>query len=213
MVANIWLRRYSSPIEAAGGDDITKMLCLPVVMEQAPLTWLESFGPDSIDSWHSLKKVSVTNFHCSFECSGNKYEHGSCKQKPDESLHKYNRRFWVKKATCIPIPNAEIINMFQNGMNNHTLSFATSVAVARKTWRSSATWWPNRWTLMIKRGTAMASAPSPMTEKTMVIIAIEAAILSTTTAATPGSVGSTTPCPPSSLFAAPRSPSKGRGIQ
>nr|CAB3504581.1 unnamed protein product [Digitaria exilis] len=83
---NIWLCQYSSAIEAAGEDDISKMLYFPIAMEQGPLTWLESLCPDSIDSWHALKKAFVSNYQGSFERPDSKYELRACKQKPDESL-------------------------------------------------------------------------------------------------------------------------------
>ncbi|KAF8745039.1 hypothetical protein HU200_013449 [Digitaria exilis] len=118
---NIWLRRYSSAIEASGGDDISKMLYFPVAMEQGPLTWLESLHPDSIDSWHRLKKAFVSNYQGSFECPGSKYELRACKQKPDESLRDYNRRFFAIKASCVPIPDSEVIDYFQEGMTDRSL--------------------------------------------------------------------------------------------
>nr|CAB3498769.1 unnamed protein product [Digitaria exilis] len=118
---NIWLRRYSSAIEASGGDDISKMLYFPVAMEQGPLTWLESLHPDSIDSWHALKKAFVSNYQGSFERPGSKYELRACKQKPDESLRDYNRRFFAIKASCVPIPDSEVIDYFQEGMTDHSL--------------------------------------------------------------------------------------------
>nr|CAB3476548.1 unnamed protein product [Digitaria exilis] len=118
---NIWLRRYSSAIEASGGDDISKMLYFPVAMEQGPLTWLESLHPDSIDSWHALKKAFVSNYQGSFERPGSKYELRACKQKPDESLRDYNRRFFAIKASCVPIPDSEVIDYFQEGMTDRSL--------------------------------------------------------------------------------------------
>lgn len=42
---SVWLLRYSSSIQAAGGDDYTKMLYFLVIMDQAPLTWLQSLAP------------------------------------------------------------------------------------------------------------------------------------------------------------------------
>nr|CAB3492390.1 unnamed protein product [Digitaria exilis] len=118
---NIWLRRYSSAIEASGGDDISKMLYFPVAMEQGSLTWLESLRPDSIDSWHALKKAFVSNYQGSFERPGSKYEFRACKQKPEESLRDYNRRFFAIKASCVPIPDSEVIDYFQEGMTDRSL--------------------------------------------------------------------------------------------
>nr|CAB3502309.1 unnamed protein product [Digitaria exilis] len=118
---NIWLRRYSSAIEAAGGDYISKMLYFPVAIEQGLLTWLESLCTDSIDSWHALKKAFVSNYQGSYERPGSKYELRACKKKSNESLCDYNRRFFAIKASCVPIPDSEVIDYFQEGMIDRSL--------------------------------------------------------------------------------------------
>ncbi|MBS2634136.1 hypothetical protein KFY46_25730, partial [Salmonella enterica subsp. enterica serovar 1,4,[5],12:i:-] len=52
---------------------------------------------------------------------GIKYELRACKQKPDESLRDYNRRFFAIKASCVPIPDSEVIDYFQEGMTDRSL--------------------------------------------------------------------------------------------
>jgi hypothetical protein len=46
-----WLCCYSTAIEVAGGSNITKVVYFPMALDPAPLTWLESLGSNSIDSW------------------------------------------------------------------------------------------------------------------------------------------------------------------
>lgn len=113
---SVWLMRYSSSIQAVGGDDYTKMLYFPVVMDQAPLVWLKSLAPNSISSWHALKRAFVTNFQGSCKKPGSKYELAVVKQKPDETLREFNKRFWDVNANCKPIPDSDVIDAFQNGM-------------------------------------------------------------------------------------------------
>ena len=55
-----WLRLYSTAISVAGGDTNTKVLYLPMALEAAPLTWLESLARESIHSWEDLKRHSST---------------------------------------------------------------------------------------------------------------------------------------------------------
>jgi hypothetical protein len=57
-----WLRCYSTAIEVVGGSNITKVVYFPMVLDPAPLTWLESLSNKSIDSWERLKKVFNDNF-------------------------------------------------------------------------------------------------------------------------------------------------------
>jgi hypothetical protein len=45
-----WIRCYSVAIEVSGGSNSTKALYFSVALESAPLTWLESLKPNSIDS-------------------------------------------------------------------------------------------------------------------------------------------------------------------
>jgi hypothetical protein len=46
-----WLRCYSMAVEVAGGSNITKFVYFPMALDPAPLTWLESLGSNSINSW------------------------------------------------------------------------------------------------------------------------------------------------------------------
>jgi hypothetical protein len=48
--------------EVYGGSNSTKALYIPVALESAPLTWLESLKPNSIDSWEDLKRAFIDNF-------------------------------------------------------------------------------------------------------------------------------------------------------
>jgi hypothetical protein len=56
-----WLRCYSAAIEVSRGSNSTKALYFPVALEPAPLTWLESLKPNSIDSWDDLKRAFNDN--------------------------------------------------------------------------------------------------------------------------------------------------------
>jgi hypothetical protein len=57
-----WIRCYSIAIEVLGGSNSTKALYFLVALESAPLTWLESLKPNSIDSWGDLKRAFIDNF-------------------------------------------------------------------------------------------------------------------------------------------------------
>jgi hypothetical protein len=57
-----WLRCYSTAIDVGGGSHITKVVYIPMALDPAPLTWLESLSNNSIDSWERLKMVFIDNF-------------------------------------------------------------------------------------------------------------------------------------------------------
>lgn len=100
---NIWLRRYSASIEAAGGDDYAKIWYFAFAMEPSQLTWLEAVEERSIESWHTLKRVFVNNFQGFFNRLDSQYALKGYKQRADESLREYNRRLWEKKSTRVQL--------------------------------------------------------------------------------------------------------------
>jgi hypothetical protein len=61
-------------IEVAGGSNMTKVIYFPMALESAPLTWLESLKPNSIDSWDDLKKVFFNNFEGSITRVGTRHD-------------------------------------------------------------------------------------------------------------------------------------------
>ena len=108
----MWLRCYSAAILAACGDDITKLMYFPIAIELGLLIWLQNLQPHSIDSWLALSKQFVNNFQGTYQCPGSRYDLASCKQKPDEGLREYNRRFFEKKATYVFLSDHDIIDIF-----------------------------------------------------------------------------------------------------
>jgi hypothetical protein len=69
-----WLRCYSVSIEVSGGSNSTKALYFPVALEFAPLTWLESLKPNSIDPWEDLKQAFINNFQGSMIRAGTDHD-------------------------------------------------------------------------------------------------------------------------------------------
>lgn len=85
-------------------------------MEPAPLIWLESLKPKSIDSWADLTKAFTNNFAGSMARPGNKIDLRQIKQKEGETLRDYLRWFFEKKATIVDISEADVIECLQNGL-------------------------------------------------------------------------------------------------
>jgi len=48
-------------VQVAGGSNSMKVIYFPMALETAPLTWLETLAPNSIDSWDDLKKAFMNN--------------------------------------------------------------------------------------------------------------------------------------------------------
>jgi hypothetical protein len=113
-----WLRCYSTAIEVAGGSNITKVVYFPMALDPAPLTWLETLGSNSIDSWERLKKVFIDNFQGAITRAGTRHDLAQCKQERNELLRSYTRRFFDVHATIANISEEDIIDCFYNGITD-----------------------------------------------------------------------------------------------
>jgi hypothetical protein len=116
-----WLRCYALSIENAGGNNDTKCLYFPFCLDQAPLTWLESLEKYSIDKWDQLKEQFTSNFAGAMGRSGTRMDLAMVKQEQGETLRKYMRRFFDKRATVVDVSDKEVIDLFQDGLyHRHT---------------------------------------------------------------------------------------------
>jgi hypothetical protein len=111
-----WLRCYALSIENAGGKNDTKCLYFPFCLDQAPLSWLESLEKYSIDKRGQLKEQFTSNFAGAMGRSGTRMDLAMVKQEQGETLHKYMRRFFDKRATVVDVTDKEVIDLFQDGL-------------------------------------------------------------------------------------------------
>jgi hypothetical protein len=111
-----WLRCYALSIENAGGNNDTKCLYFPFCLDQAPLTWLESLEKYSIDKWDQLKEQFTSNFAGAMGRSGTHMDLAMVKQEQGETLRKYMRRFFDKRATVVDVFDKVVIDLFQDGL-------------------------------------------------------------------------------------------------
>jgi hypothetical protein len=109
-----WLRCYA--IENAGSNSDTKCLYFPFCLDQAPLTWLKSLDKHSIDKWDQLKEQFTSNFAGAMGRSGTRMDLAMIKQEQGETLRKYMRRFFDKRATVVDVTDKEVIDLFQDGL-------------------------------------------------------------------------------------------------
>jgi hypothetical protein len=114
-----WLRCYALSIENAGGNNDTKCLYFPFCLDQAPLTWLESLEKYSIDKWDQLKEQFTSNFAGAMGRLGTRMDLAMVKQEQGETLRKYMRRFFDKRATVVDVSDKEVIDLFQDGLYHH----------------------------------------------------------------------------------------------
>jgi hypothetical protein len=87
-----------------------------MALESAPLTWLESFKPNSIDSWEDLKRAFIDNFLGSMIRGGTHHDLSQDKQVMNETLRSYTQCFFEMRATIANITDKDIICCLQNGL-------------------------------------------------------------------------------------------------
>jgi hypothetical protein len=111
-----WLRCYALSIENADGNNDTKCLYFPFCLDQALLTWLESLDKHSIDKWDQLKEQFTSNFAGAMGRPGTRMDLDMVKQEQGETLRKYMRCFFDKRATVVDVTDKEVIDLFQDGL-------------------------------------------------------------------------------------------------
>jgi hypothetical protein len=65
----------------------------PVAVGHAGHQWLVSLPPNYFDSWQELKQAFIDNFIATCEQPGNKYDLQRIRDRKDEPLREYVRRF------------------------------------------------------------------------------------------------------------------------
>jgi hypothetical protein len=111
-----WFKCYSLSIENTGGNNDTKCLYFLFCLDQALPTWLESLEKYSIDKWDQLKEQFPSNFAGAMGRSGTRMDLAMVKQEQGETLRKYMRRFFDKRATVVDVTDKVVIHLFQGGL-------------------------------------------------------------------------------------------------
>jgi hypothetical protein len=89
---------------------------LPLLSGPSTLTWLESLNKYSIDKWDQLKDLFTSNFAGAMGRSGTRMDLAMVKQEQGETLRKYMRRFFDKRATVVDVTDKEVIDLFEDGL-------------------------------------------------------------------------------------------------
>ena len=118
----LWLEDYRLACQAGGATDERFIIRnLPLFLADSARTWLEHLPEGSICNWRDLEEVFIGNFQGTYTRPGNPWDLRNCRQRADESLRDYVKRFSRK---CHALPNlaaAEVISAFIAGTNNEAL--------------------------------------------------------------------------------------------
>ncbi|GJN33820.1 hypothetical protein PR202_gb22445 [Eleusine coracana subsp. coracana] len=107
-----WLQLYSTAIRSARGDSYVMANYLPVFLDPAVRIWLTSLPEDSITSWGDLNRKPIESFQATCNRPDNHFDLTRIKQKADEPLRDYIKRFCAKKTEIPNVPDQQIITAF-----------------------------------------------------------------------------------------------------
>ncbi|GJN31799.1 hypothetical protein PR202_gb20243 [Eleusine coracana subsp. coracana] len=103
-------------IWSAEGDFYVMANYLPVCLDPAIRIWLTSLPEESITSWGDLNKKLIKTIQATCNRPGNHFDLTRIKQKTDEPLRDYIKRFYAKKTEIPNVSDQQIIAAFQGGI-------------------------------------------------------------------------------------------------
>jgi len=113
-----WITLYEIAVRLAAGDYFPVVLD-QVMLDQAGHQWFLGLPEDSFDSWEELRQAFIDNFIAICEQPRNKYDLERIRDRKNEPLRDYIRRF---SDMCLKIPKIshdEAISAFIKGLHFH----------------------------------------------------------------------------------------------
>ena len=90
----LWLADYRLACQLGGADDDLLIIRnLPLHLVDSARAWLEHLPERMIHGWADLVTIFVGNFQGTYVHPGNSWDLRSCRQKSNESLRDFIRRF------------------------------------------------------------------------------------------------------------------------
>ena len=114
-----WITLYEIAVRLAAGDEHVMANYFPVILDQAGHQWLLGLPKDSFDSWEELRQAFIDNFIATCEQPGNKYDLERIRDRKNEPLHDYIRRFSDMRLKIPKISHDEAISAFIKGLRFH----------------------------------------------------------------------------------------------
>ena len=114
-----WITLYEIAVWSATGDEHVMANYFPVILDQAGHQWLLGLPKDSFDSWEELRQAFIDNFIATCEQPGNKYDLERIRDRKNEPLCDYIRRFSDMRLKIPKISLDEAISAFIKGLRFH----------------------------------------------------------------------------------------------
>ncbi|GJN20355.1 hypothetical protein PR202_gb07725 [Eleusine coracana subsp. coracana] len=108
-------------IRSAGGGSYVMDNYLPVWLDPAVRIWLTSLPEELVTSWGDFNRKLIESFQATCNRPGNHFNLTWIKQKGDEPLRDYIKRFCAKKTEIPNIPDQQTITAFLGGIRSDDL--------------------------------------------------------------------------------------------
>ena len=115
----IWITLYEIAVRSTTGDEHVMANYFPVVLDQAGHQWLLGLPEDSFNSWEELRQAFIDNFIATCKQLGNKYDLERIRDRRNEPLRDYIRRFSDMRLKIPKISHDEAISAFIKGLRFH----------------------------------------------------------------------------------------------
>ena len=115
----MWVMLYETACRSAMADEHVMSNYFPVAVGHAGHQWLVSLPTNYFDSWQELKQAFIDNFIATCEQPGNKYDLQRIRDRKDEPLCEYVRRFSEMRIKVPSISDNKAIEAFITGLRFH----------------------------------------------------------------------------------------------
>ena len=111
-----WLEDYRLAVGCQRGTTTTAMQYIQLMMEGTARDWLKSLTESYYDSWEHFKGDFIKYFEPLCDRPKTFEELRTCKQKSDESLRSYIRRWTTIRNSVGNVSEDRAIDAFKNGL-------------------------------------------------------------------------------------------------
>lgn len=113
--------RYKSAISSVSTDEAILCKAFPSTLTKKALTWFTCLKADISDSWYTLEKKCFDKFSTVGELPKTRGDLTNVKQKDDEPLMDYVKRFKKIYDEIEGLSQDTIITCFEGGLKSHAL--------------------------------------------------------------------------------------------
>jgi hypothetical protein len=109
---------YSIAMRASGGNEDHMEGYFPLVMDKAPLLWLNNLPAKCITSWATLSCLFTTNYQATYNRYGNTHHLTRVRMRSDETLREYTNRYFENRNTLAGVKDDDVIDYYKKGITN-----------------------------------------------------------------------------------------------